>query len=48
MAVTRPGLQANARDIFGSNFDRLCDIKAIYDPDNVFDKEYSLVVSNGA
>ena len=35
-------LTANARDIFGSNFDRLRDLKAKYDPDNVFDKSYSL------
>ena len=35
-------LTANARDIFGSNFDRLCDLKAKYDPDNIFDKSYSL------
>jgi len=37
------GLSANARDIFGSNFERLCEIKTRYDPDNVFDKSYALL-----
>ncbi|MCJ1462361.1 hypothetical protein MMC07_000961 [Pseudocyphellaria aurata] len=36
-------LGASPRVIFGNNYDRLTQIKKQYDPDNVFNKSYSLV-----
>lgn len=35
-------LAANPRNVFGSNLDRLCELKQKYDPENVFDKSYAL------
>lgn len=36
-------LSANPRDVFGVNYDRLVQLKKVYDTDNVFNKWYSLV-----
>ncbi|KAE8152731.1 hypothetical protein BDV25DRAFT_170003 [Aspergillus avenaceus] len=36
-------LAASPRQIFASNLERLIEIKQKYDPDNVFDKSYSLI-----
>ncbi|BCS19741.1 FAD-binding oxidoreductase [Aspergillus puulaauensis] len=36
-------LSADPRDVFGVNYDRLVQLKKVYDTDNVFNKWYSLV-----
>ena len=47
-SLTKPllGLLASPRRIFGANYDRLTELKAKFDPDNVFDKSYSLYVGD--
>ncbi|RDW79098.1 FAD-binding oxidoreductase [Aspergillus mulundensis] len=36
-------LSAHARDVYGVNYARLVELKKVYDPDNVFNKWFSLV-----
>ncbi|KAI9842636.1 MAG: hypothetical protein M1837_007003 [Sclerophora amabilis] len=37
------GLGASAQEIFGSNYERLVELKTIYDPDNVFHKSFKII-----
>ncbi|GME66069.1 hypothetical protein ABOM_003993 [Neofusicoccum parvum] len=37
-------LAADPRQVFGTNFARLCELKTKYDPENVFNKSYALVL----
>ena len=41
-------LLVNARDIFGDNYARLCEMKGKYDPDNVLNKSHNLAPSKCA
>lgn len=36
-------MAAKPREIFGSNLERLREVKAVYDPNNVFNKSYALI-----
>jgi len=41
--VFKPGLSSHPRDVFGVNFERLTELKVVFDPENVFSRSYSLI-----
>jgi FAD/FMN-containing dehydrogenase len=41
-ALTSIVLAASPQDVFGENYPRLVELKAIYDPNNVFGRSYNL------